>query len=252
MLSGKIGFIPASWTPKSVAGLAVWLDVSDYGSLTFSGSNVSQIKDLSGNGYHATQSSGTLQPAYQATGLNGKPCVSFNGSQTQKLTTGATIANYINTPTSNPQFTLVSVWRTGVITDGYSVAWGSDLQANGRVFFNQFFGGGSLIFDTVNASAGRLVVTLTKSDYDNTSFVHTAYRNGATMAVRNNGSVVAIKTNASGNFSSTTAKFNVGTADTSGCCALFSEALIYAGALSATDLSAAEKYLGSKWGIAVA
>ena len=242
-----------TFSPKSISGLKVWLDVSNYASLTFNGSAVSQINDLSGNGFHATQSTGSLQPTYVSTAINGKPAVNFNGSQTQKLTTGATIADYVNTPTTNPQFTFLAVWKIpGLVTDGYTIAWGSDANANGRVFFNTFYGGGNMLFDVVSPSSGRLTATLTKSNYDNAAIVLTGLKNGATMSVRRNGNVEATKTTASGNFSATTAKFNVGTADTTGCCAQFAECLLYSGALSSADLSAAERYLGAKWGVTVA
>jgi hypothetical protein len=225
--------------------------VSNYSSLTFNTTNISQISDLSGNGFDATQSSGSLQPLYQATGFNGRPCVYFNASTTQKLVTGATIANYINTPTTNPQFTLISAWYHPTTAGGGSIAWGSDLQSNGRVFFNTFYGGTTMYFDVANASGGRMSATLTQSNYTY-PIIHTAYRHGANMAVRRNGTVDASKTTASGNFSTTTAKLSLGSADGTGGASYLSELLVYSEALSASDITAVERYLGAKWGVTVA
>jgi hypothetical protein len=251
MISGRLGFMGPTFNPKSISGLKVWLDVSNYASLTFNGSAVSQINDLSGNGFHATQSTGSLQPLYQATGFNGRPCVAFNGSQTQKLVTGATIANYINTPTTNPQFTLIASWYQATTANAGAIAWGSDLQSNGRVFFNTFYGGATMYFDVANASGGRMSATLTQSNYTS-PIIHTAYRHGANMAVRRNGAVDANKTTASGNFATTTAKLSLGSGDGTGGASYLSELLVYSAALSASDITAVERYLGAKWGVTVA
>lgn len=253
MLSAKLGLFAGGFSPASIAGLKVWLDVSNYGSLTFNGTNVSQINDLSGNGFHATQSTGSWQPAYQATGFNGRPCVYFNASIVQRLVSSATIANYINTPTTNPQFTLLAAWYSQTTANTGSIAWGSDSQANGRVFFSSFFGlGTSGYFDVVNASGGRLgAFTLTQSKYTAPAIL-TAYRHGSSMAVRGNGTVDASKSNASGSFSTTTAKLSLGSADGTGGASYLAEVLVYSAALSATDITAVERYLGAKYGVTVA
>lgn len=53
----------AAWTPASIAGLKVWLDVTDAANVTVA-TGASQINDLSGNGNHATQATASNQPAY--------------------------------------------------------------------------------------------------------------------------------------------------------------------------------------------
>ena len=53
----------AAWTPASIAGLKVWLDPTVSSSVTVA-TGASQINDLSGNGNHATQATGSKQPAY--------------------------------------------------------------------------------------------------------------------------------------------------------------------------------------------
>lgn len=53
----------AAWTPASIAGLKVWLDMTDAASVTVA-TGASQINDLSGNGNHATQATGSKQPVY--------------------------------------------------------------------------------------------------------------------------------------------------------------------------------------------
>lgn len=54
-----------SFNPRQIEGCALWLDAADPTSFTFSsGSNISQWRDKSGNGYNATTISGT--PTYSS------------------------------------------------------------------------------------------------------------------------------------------------------------------------------------------
>jgi hypothetical protein len=69
------------WNPSMIQ-TALWLDAADASTLTLSGSNVTQWSDKSGNSRHATPYS--ISPTYNATGLDNKGTIQFNGS-TQAL-----------------------------------------------------------------------------------------------------------------------------------------------------------------------
>ncbi len=238
------------FNPKSISGLKLWLDVANTSSLTFNGSTVSQVNDLSGNGFHATQGTANNQPTYQATGANGKPTLSFD--TTDSITSSATIADYFLTPTSSPTVYIMMVADMQTLANGGNIIFGSDAQAGGRVFFASFFGGTTTFWDTVNASGGRLSASPSESDYLS-PVILTAFRAGASMGVRRNGVSVASKSNASGNYSVTTAKLQLGKCDGGGANNMYlSECIVYAAALSASDLAKAERGLGKKWGVAVA
>jgi hypothetical protein len=239
------------FNPKSISGLKLWLDVANTSSLTFNGSTVSQVNDLSGNGFHATQGTANNQPTYQATGLNNKPTLYFDS--TDSLLSSATIADYFLTPTTAPTFTLIMACYSPLAADGGQVVFGSDAQASGRVLFGNNFGGlaGNTLFDTANASGGRLSASITQPTA--APHVMTFYRHGAAMAFRVDGVTLASKANASGNFSVTSAKLQIGKCDAvSGSTMYMSEAYAYAAALSTSDLVKAERGLGKKWGVAVA
>ncbi len=60
-------------------GMQLWYK-SDYGVLTTGGSNVTQWSDMSGNGFHATQSNGTNRPTLTNDLVNDYPALSFNGT----------------------------------------------------------------------------------------------------------------------------------------------------------------------------
>ena len=62
------------WTPASIS-TALWLDAADASTITLNGSTVSQWNDKSGNGFNVSQATVSLQPTYEATGLNGKPTI---------------------------------------------------------------------------------------------------------------------------------------------------------------------------------
>ena len=76
------------WTPAQIT-TALWLDADSPSSITLNGSTVSQWNDKSGNGRHATQATAANQPAYSATGFNGKPAVAFDGINDYIVTNAA-------------------------------------------------------------------------------------------------------------------------------------------------------------------
>ena len=85
---------PKLWRPSNIgSSLALWLDAEDAASITLNGSTVSQWADKSGNGRHATQATAANQPAYSATGLNGKPNLSFDGADFMSGLWSATTAS---------------------------------------------------------------------------------------------------------------------------------------------------------------
>lgn len=68
----------SGFNPNSLKGCALWLDAGDSNAFTFSGgSTISQWKDKSSNNYVGT-AAGT--PSLVSTALNGKPAVTFNGT----------------------------------------------------------------------------------------------------------------------------------------------------------------------------
>lgn len=67
------------WTPAQIT-TALWLDAADTSTITLNGSTVSQWDDKSGNARNATQATAANQPTYNATGILGKPSLSFDGA----------------------------------------------------------------------------------------------------------------------------------------------------------------------------
>jgi hypothetical protein len=69
----------SGFNPRSIANLTAWYDASNTGSITIA-TGVSQWNDLSGNGNHLVQGTGNNQPLYNAAQINGRPVLSFDGS----------------------------------------------------------------------------------------------------------------------------------------------------------------------------
>ena len=243
--------VAEDFSPTQISGLKLWLDAANTSSLTLNGSTVSQMNDLSGNGFHATQGTANNQPTYQATGFNSRPTLSFDS--TDSITSSATIADYFLTPTASPTFyVFMAAYSPSAATSG-SIVFGSDSQANGRVLFANNFGfqSGNMLFDVVNASGGRLSQSTT--EITATPHVVCAYRAGASMGFRVDGVVLASKSNASGNFTSTSAKLQIGKCDAASLNNMYmSECAVYAAALSASQIATIERGLGKKWGVVVA
>ena len=104
------------FNPVDIPGCVLWLDGADGSFMTFSGSNITQWNDKSGNGNNATA---TGTPTYNTTGLNSLPAVAFNGScyfQGNVSITGQTltcfaVGSFVNSNGSDQRF--ISLAATG-------------------------------------------------------------------------------------------------------------------------------------------
>jgi hypothetical protein len=69
-------------TPDKIPGIniATWFSTMESGSVILDGTTASQWSDISGNNRHATQATKANQPTYIPDGLNGKPVLSFDGT----------------------------------------------------------------------------------------------------------------------------------------------------------------------------
>lgn len=98
--------------PLSVTGCKAWWNAA-YVDTPVDGSAISTLYDISGNGNHLTQATGSAKPTYRATtGPNSKPCADFDG--------GDSLARIFPTPLVQPN-TFFAVFQldtaTGVLTD---------------------------------------------------------------------------------------------------------------------------------------
>jgi hypothetical protein len=145
---------PVLWTPSQITTLA-WYDASNASTITLSGSNVSQINDLSGNNYNATQSISANQPLYSGS-INGLNVMTFDGATDKlELPSIAFPSNYQMSAYFVAQATTVAsfgvlmvLWKAGSDSVGYlssifGSTWGSytqnPIQSNAELLTNPFF-----------------------------------------------------------------------------------------------------------------
>lgn len=66
------------FTPKTIAGLQLWLDAADSSTVTLNGSAVSEWRSKV-NSYAVSQATAVFQPVYETAQKNGKNAIKFDG-----------------------------------------------------------------------------------------------------------------------------------------------------------------------------
>ena len=84
--------VAGPFTPTQLAGLTAWFDAADTSTIQQTGGFVSQWNDKSGNGFNATQATGTNQPKTGINTTNGKNVITFDGTDDSFMVAGALTA----------------------------------------------------------------------------------------------------------------------------------------------------------------
>ena len=124
----------AAWTPANIT-TALWLDANDASTITLNGSTVSEWRDKSGNARHASQGTAANQPTYTATGLNGKPVLTFDGNDWFNPVTVSIPEFSVMMVLALTQNTSAVYYPIGFNIDGGNL--GTGMSAGGS-FFSQF------------------------------------------------------------------------------------------------------------------
>ena len=220
------GPVTAVASPLDIAGCVGWWDASDAGSITASGGLVSQWNDKSTAGNHATASS-TARPTTGTRSLNGKNVLDFDG------TANAMATSLADTATQTVLFVAVSdvasssgrLWSYGTTNRGVfsdSGTW---------AFWRQQTSGAILFGATASATSPSVACALFTSNSSLTTF-----GNGAQGTTND-------PVDSSG------ASFNIGKETTNFFNGYIAEIVIYNTALSTAERARVESYLATKWGI---
>lgn len=237
----------------AIAGQVLWLDAADAttirdadgdnaatgtgGSNNGFGGTVRTWVDKSGSGFNVTNNTANQQPLYNATGLNGKGVLTFDGSNDKLTNTGAAIPG-------NDHTTFIVFNRTTATGRDAVFDLGNGGSRN-AIFINE--AGNNRINYYVNSTFYNSSSNYTASTYEMLSVVHdittaTLYRNGASQF---SGTTLAR--------ASTTGIF-VGD-DSSGGDELqgnIAEIIVYDRDLTSDERRDVENYLASKWGLTIA
>jgi hypothetical protein len=258
--------IPApAWSPADLgASLALWLDAADASTITLQGGggsgpggsdHVSQWDDKSGNAWHMSQPTGANQPAYIASGLNGKPTIRTDGGDRLDNTTSSLFRNV-------GVATWVAVAKYPVATSGTAAALlmcsRGDANNSARLILTaepsggQFMGvGGRRLdadsFQTAASSTPRIVDTwffeVGQADYANAQANH--WTNGTQdltgAAFQTAGNTSDTNPRSVNVFGSTNILAPAGTE--------IAEGIAIEGSLTTADRQKLEGYLAWKWGL---
>jgi hypothetical protein len=232
-----------NFVPTDINNCQVWLDPADSSAVSLTGSNVTTIRDKSGNGNNATNGSSTI--TYAST-LNGLPVLLFpTGGGSNSLTT----PNIIRDPVNHTYFFVLKYAATGTSSQR-ALSYGAE-------FFGHSGGVGTNTIYLENNNAITAGATAYSFYTATTSGNTDAFFGGNTFvccAIRQNG-VTTITTNgvnngtgggsALGNISSGSG-YSI-TGGTQGCS--IGDVIIYNAALNNSERQMVEGYLVWKWGL---
>jgi hypothetical protein len=234
----RVSAIRPRFSPRQIAGLALWLDGNDSASLTLVSSAVSEWKDKA-SGKVFAQTTANNRPTL--TTINGKTALAFDGSN-DTLSCSEPFTAY---PAS-----LFFVQRIVAYTN-YGMTYTAGDSNNFNLRQNALFGSLQL----QHPSSGVGYSEQTPFSTEDAQVVSVVYPSPLIDSVAYiNGSLLNI---AGGTFSqepifSGTTHWIGSRANSFFLNGYIGEILVYTKTVSATERSAIHKYLGKKWGITVA
>jgi hypothetical protein len=102
------GPVTAVSSPLDISGCKLWLDADDASTFTLVGSSVSEWRDKSGSGApHATQSSAPARPSRVSAAVNGRAAVEFQGTHALTFASSTASFNYLHNATGATVFIVV-------------------------------------------------------------------------------------------------------------------------------------------------
>lgn len=230
----------------------IWLDSNDISSLfqddtcttavSSNGQSVGCWKDKSGNNLKATQTTGTAKPTYNTNVLNtNMPVLTYDGGDQLDMTVTATVNNNYSV------FFVTSVANTNTISRFFNTRNGGntfDAKFSNGTLIHGDIGTGSAWLDTsADISYNYTINTPYIIEYIVTQTGYSAYINGGNQTIESWASNTPELYAAADviNFGTTVEAFN----------GRIAEAIIYNRAVTSTERSNIERYLGLKWGVTV-
>lgn len=223
------------FSPTDIANLALWLDAADSATITQVAGSVSQWNDKSGKGYNATQGTGTSQPVTGLRSINGKNAIKFDGTDDfVNINTGL---RSMLTGTNQTAFSVCATDSTAgvqahfVLNNGGSPALKHSFENTGFSASTQ--GAGGLLLTVSRDTNPHIVGNLLNIPN------RTTFYDGLTATDTNGVSPTYNNAVLMGRESSGANPFN----------GITGEHIVYAAALTTTQINQVGNYLAAKWGI---
>lgn len=230
------------WTPAQIS-TALWLDAADASTITLNGSTVSQWNDKSGNGRNMLQATASAQPTWNATGLNSKPTLTFDGTSDFMLGTSNIGLS------GNPLFSIAGVFITPLPSANVFLSFGSAAAASSYHFMGAnsannvwtgFSNGSQLGTATLSSPSSAYVFTTVRNDVNTANW--TATQNGNLLTVTQGNSTAITLVDGPINL----ARF---VSNTNFASMTAAEIVLVPTTLSTDNRQKLEGYLAWKWGL---
>ncbi|QDP57693.1 MAG: hypothetical protein Unbinned6486contig1001_8 [Prokaryotic dsDNA virus sp.] len=242
--------------PTAITGCVLWLDASNEGSLTLSGSDVTEWKDISGGNNHVLQASATYKPEWKIDDWH-RPHLEFDGVTANLNNEDADLVGLAG---SNNTF--IAVYKSdvttaeyygqvimGCIQPTYTPRVGLRINANGS---SGAGGSDSIAYSSQSSSSSVNACNIPSAGVDNLS-IAVGTRDGVNVKVYDGNGNTDTGTTGANNASVT--DFCVGGSSTSGTTDIYEfngkiyELICYNVALSDTQVNQVITYLKNKWNI---
>jgi hypothetical protein len=239
----------SGFDPRRITGLEGWWDASDSTTITLVSSVVSQWNDKSGNGRNFTQATGANRPAVITAGRNGRNVLSFGGSfvtmnqsWTRQLNGGNTWFLVFSFSAGNGTVER-PILRMDVNVNALQRGATDAAQVSRRNRIGSF----------VNNTSSGLFTVDQQADFTTDWQVVSSVVSTTSLGHYQNGVLQGSETAITGTIvSSASTTLRIAEASNAFTIMQAAEILIYSKALSSSERSSVERYLGRKWGITVA
>lgn len=225
------------FNPRSIAGLEAWY-AADVASTITIATGVQQWADLSGKARHLIQNVTNNQPLHNSVTLNGKPTVTFDGSNDSLRTAGFTL---------NQPYSFIMVFRaeSNIANARYIDAGTAGVARSGEVFQTLTDA------DRLGMFAGSAPAHTFPAGSLAAFGIYDFEWNGASSALRLAKNVSTATVNAgTNNGSRLTMAADLNTTPGSVANCSFAELLVFSRILAVTEADKVRQYLGRKYNLA--
>lgn len=228
----------SAFTPASVAGLTAWYDAGAIVGLA-NADPVPTWADLSGNGYDAVQATGSKQPSYRTSVIDGRPVIRFDGvddflriAHAFSNTSGGSMSMFIVAKAASAVSTELIGTRGAPTSVGFIVRTSTTGSLYGHI-------GGTNQTDTFTPTSFHLIEVIRANL--NIQLGHDGILPSAVANTVFNPNTTYDRTNLGGNSSANTdAPAVFGASD-------IAEVIVYETALSGTNIDLIESYLAARY-----
>jgi hypothetical protein len=226
----------ASFNPRQIPNCAVWLDATDYSTLVFSGSNVTQVRDKSGNGRNAVLSGlpGVVAATIDTTFMSGRPMMNFSNSLYD--------VTYASFPTAYSIFTVQYNTNNTLGNAGFQRLLNAS-NADSRIFVGTRFGDVAVF--NGNGTSWNDTNTINVTNFLTPRIVEMIV-SGSTLNVFTEGNLGVTKTGTTATFNNLWLGYGGTGQDWYGG---LGEFIIFSAALTTQQRQLVEGYLARKWGL---